>query len=305
MTKASEYELITRAIFQSLVDQDEARNIVVEHDVTLPGKFLKHQVDVYWKFERAGIEYATVVECKDWNRALEQEKLLAFRAKLEELNNPTGIMVTRSGYQKGALEYANKHGIYLYQLFEEPPLVLKAGSFATIKATPYVMRQAGIPETTSVRLVAEWTVYEPEYSKNTYHPDNDWVQEQVRCVGEHLRVELQQFTVPKQPLHDLKLYDEWENEVGNVLAVFTKKCQEMLNNGVTNDNFVHRFSDPTFLRIDLESLPYLKITGLSTEIAIAKHDPFERVMKPEGFVHFILKSLRDDCERVMAVKKRQ
>jgi hypothetical protein len=73
VSKAVEYEQVTRAIFQALVDQDEARNIDVQHNVTLPGKFLNHQVDVYWKFESGGIEYSTVVECKDWNRPLEQE----------------------------------------------------------------------------------------------------------------------------------------------------------------------------------------------------------------------------------------
>jgi hypothetical protein len=117
----------------------EARNIDVQHNVTLPGKFLNHQVDVYWKFESGGIEYSTVVECKDWNRPLEQEKLLAFKSKLEDLNNPTGVIVTRSGYQSGALKYAHAHGIYLYELFEEPPLVMKEGTFGRMKVTPYLI----------------------------------------------------------------------------------------------------------------------------------------------------------------------
>jgi hypothetical protein len=91
MSKSQEYELVTRAIFQLLVDQDEARNIAVQHNVEIPGKFLKHQVDVYWELETGGIKHRTVIECKDWNRPLEQEKLMAFRSKLEDLNSPVGV----------------------------------------------------------------------------------------------------------------------------------------------------------------------------------------------------------------------
>jgi hypothetical protein len=38
MSNSVEYEQVTRAIFQALVDQDQARNISVEHDVELTGK---------------------------------------------------------------------------------------------------------------------------------------------------------------------------------------------------------------------------------------------------------------------------
>lgn len=96
-------------------------NISVEHNIKLQGKFLSHQVDVYWKFSSAGMEHSTVVECKNWNKRLKQESLLAFRAKLEDLNHPKGVMVTRSGFQSGAVKYAKAHGIFLYELFEAPP----------------------------------------------------------------------------------------------------------------------------------------------------------------------------------------
>jgi|GEM_PF-1821487 len=300
MTKSKDYELITRAIFQTLVDQDEARNIAVEHDVTLSGKFLDHQVDVYWRFESAGIEYSTVVECKDWNRRLEQEKLLAFSAKLEDLNNPKGVMVTRSGYQSGAVEYAKKHGIYLYELFEEPPLTMTEGSFATFKVTPYVFKNDGL---TSVNLMAEWTRYEPEYSENKYQPDNEWVMDQIRQTGTHVKDELQKWNLPLQPLSSTKLYDENGNEVSSVLHVFRKKSEEIFHQGLSTGRLVHKFDGPTFFKTGLDSLPFLKITSLSTNITIVKHEPFERAMKMEGFVHFILRNLQDGSERVIAVKK--
>ena len=56
-------------------------------------------------------------------------------------------MVTRSGFQSGAVKYANAHGILLYELFEappRPPLVVKAGSFGTM-ALKFEPARKGFP----------------------------------------------------------------------------------------------------------------------------------------------------------------
>jgi hypothetical protein len=299
VSKAVEYEQVTRAIFQALVDQDEARNIDVQHNVTLPGKFLNHQVDVYWKFESGGIEYSTVVECKDWNRPLEQEKLLAFKSKLEDLNNPTGVIVTRSGYQSGALKYAHAHGIYLYELFEEPPLVMKEGTFGRMKVTPYLIND----QSQEIELVAEWIFYEPHYVDNRFYVDRDWFEVQLGKFEDEIVPEISQFKLPVQRLSMTKLYDETHNEIGNVLAIFAKRSEQMLENNETSGRLIHRFSESTFLKTEHRLLPYLKVTGLSTNVTIKKHEPIIRPMRTQGFVHFVLRNLRDGSEQVIRLRQ--
>jgi hypothetical protein len=49
------YELLVRGIFQAINDQEQVSNLTVEHNKTLQGKTITHQIDVYWKFQRAGI----------------------------------------------------------------------------------------------------------------------------------------------------------------------------------------------------------------------------------------------------------
>ena len=270
-----EYEQITRAVFQVLVDQDQASTIQVRHNLTIPGKFLNHQVDVYWECETGGIKYRTVIECKDWNRPVEQEKLLAFRAKLEDLNNPRGIMVTRSGYQSGAVNYGTAHGIYLFELFEQPPrppLVVTEGSFGKMKLTLRASANASQP----YLFLSEYTHYEPRYAEMKYYPDPDWFQDQVRKFGEHLKSELQELRFPEQPPSSTKLYDDTQQEICTLLDVLRKKTKEMFDDEVTSGRLIHRFNDPTFLKTDLESLPYLKIQGISANITINRHEPIER-----------------------------
>jgi restriction endonuclease Mrr len=96
------YEKLTQQIFAEALNSDDVRSIEVKHDVTLTGRTTDHQIDVYWEFERGGIKYITLVQAKDWATRVEQGELLKFKAVLDDLpNQPRGVFVTRTGYQKG------------------------------------------------------------------------------------------------------------------------------------------------------------------------------------------------------------
>lgn len=111
------YEKLTQTIFNEIVNQDLVETIKIEHDITLQGKTTTHQIDVYWEFKVGGVEYATIVQCKDWKNTVSQEHLLTFKAVIDDLqNHPKGIFVTRTGYQSGAKQFAEKNGIDLFVL---------------------------------------------------------------------------------------------------------------------------------------------------------------------------------------------
>jgi len=119
-----EYEKFIHAIFSAALDIKGLKNVSIQHDVVLPSKTrdaggapLKHQIDVYWKFDVANTTYQAIVQAKDWNSRVTKEKVLAFKAVLDDLpGQPRGIMVTRLGYQRGAETFAREHGIELYLL---------------------------------------------------------------------------------------------------------------------------------------------------------------------------------------------
>jgi hypothetical protein len=115
------YELLVQQIFLTLVNQGEVRNIDVKHNVTLNGLATSHQVDVYWEFELGDVLYRTVVQAKDWNAAVDQGELLKFKSVLDDFpGQPRGIVVTRSGYQRGAKSFADTHGILLSSFSRKP-----------------------------------------------------------------------------------------------------------------------------------------------------------------------------------------
>lgn len=115
-----EYEALTEMVFKRLLDQSHVCS-EVQRNVTIKGKSsgVTHQIDVAFEFSIGKIRYRTIVQCKDWGRPVEQEKVLAFNAVLQDIpGQPRGIMVARSGFQEGAREYARSHGISLYELRE-------------------------------------------------------------------------------------------------------------------------------------------------------------------------------------------
>ena len=66
----TEYEILTQSIYTAILKSEGVETINVRHDVDVTGKFgCKHQVDVYWEFRLAGVEFKTVKECKRYLRA--------------------------------------------------------------------------------------------------------------------------------------------------------------------------------------------------------------------------------------------
>jgi len=52
----TDYEKLIRDIYDQILHLDGVKNVEVQHNVNLPGKSgAVHQIDVYWKFQRAGI----------------------------------------------------------------------------------------------------------------------------------------------------------------------------------------------------------------------------------------------------------
>ena len=112
-----EYEKFTQEIYQELVNADVVKSTKVKHNIKILGKSgQKHQIDVYWEYEIAGVKHKVAIECKNYNRTVPIGKVRDFFGVIYDLNNVAGIMVTKIGYQEGAKKYASYYGINLMEL---------------------------------------------------------------------------------------------------------------------------------------------------------------------------------------------
>lgn len=117
MNPNTEFELLTQKIYQKLVNNDVLKPTKVQHNVKLKGNSgCEHQIDVYWEYEIAGNLHRVAIECKNYNTKVKVGGVRAFYGVLKDLNNVNGIMVSKQGYQKSALEFAAHYGISLKQL---------------------------------------------------------------------------------------------------------------------------------------------------------------------------------------------
>jgi Restriction endonuclease len=122
-----DYELLTQAVYQTILVKEGYRNIDVQHDVDLQGRSgATHQVDVYWHFKQAGLEHKVLVECKNYSTKISLGKIRDFHSVIQDLGPCQGIMVTKTGYQSGVRTYARSNAIGL-KLLRAPAERLSAG----------------------------------------------------------------------------------------------------------------------------------------------------------------------------------
>lgn len=115
MTKAGiEFEIFTKSLYQELLNQQDLKNLKIEHDIKLKGNTTQeHQIDIYWEFEIAGITHKVAVECKDYKNVVSVGKIRDFYGVINDIEGIKGIFVTNKGYQSGAITYAQGKNIDL------------------------------------------------------------------------------------------------------------------------------------------------------------------------------------------------
>lgn len=119
MNANTEYELFTREVYRQLSAYYQTGFTKVQHSIKLKGRSgCEHQIDVYWKYKKDGIEHRVAIECKNYNKAVPKEKVCAFYGILVDLDDVEGVMISKKGFQKGAKQYAEHYGISLKELRE-------------------------------------------------------------------------------------------------------------------------------------------------------------------------------------------
>lgn len=103
MNKSREYELFTKRLCMTLTRIYP--NVEVEHDQVIGG----NQIDVSWTHRLAGVEYLTIVECKNYNASVD---LNCFRQLAYNMDclRARGVLVTTVGFQSGVIEAAKSRG---------------------------------------------------------------------------------------------------------------------------------------------------------------------------------------------------
>jgi len=289
------YESLTKVIFKAIHGQKDFHNLVVKHDVTLQGKTRPHQIDVYWKFEFGGVPHEVIVQVKDWSKPVDQGQLIHFKGVLDELRGqPRGIFVTRTGYQRGAREFALAHGILLYELKEaddQPPLRIPADGWAhyRIMKMPVVRVVTDkIDANSTFALRFEWDVFTPTYSEIKLTVPPDWFQVEYPTEDPASSLRL---TLPPVVPNETMLFDDKGQVVGNLGSVLRDIV--MKTEGCEQKQVTHSFEPAVFIQTGSLLFPRIKVTAFSTTVEIKQTHEF-RHGKMSNFTQLVLHQLNSN-----------
>jgi len=77
-----------------------------------------YEIDIFAWFIALGVEFRVLVECKHQSEPVKREVVQVLNDRLRSVGAQKGLMVATARFQRGAIEYAQRHGIALVQLVE-------------------------------------------------------------------------------------------------------------------------------------------------------------------------------------------
>jgi hypothetical protein len=138
-TKWESFERIVAAIHLA-----ETQGATVTWNEIIEGR----QFDVTIRFKVGFYEYLTLIECRDYNKPVQVEKVEAFVTKAKHHKANKAIMVSAHGFQSGAKEVARRENIELYslrQINRLPDDVLTDIFLSFVVVQPFAFRHDGEP----------------------------------------------------------------------------------------------------------------------------------------------------------------
>ncbi len=124
-----DYEILIANILRGIAKLEGIANSRVRHNVQMTGlSGASHQIDVYWEFDIGPMTYKTVVQAKGGNKKVDLPTFMTFKGVLDDLKGrPRGMMVTRSGYDKGNIDtVASAYDIAMFIVDEIPGIEITA-----------------------------------------------------------------------------------------------------------------------------------------------------------------------------------
>lgn len=114
-----EFEEICYEILNEYAHFESLQDFKIVHDEKLEADDGVYQIDIYAEFTALSVRFKVICECKRYSRPIEREKVVALADKVRSLGAHKAILLSTSGFQSGASEYAKKHGVALMQIFDD------------------------------------------------------------------------------------------------------------------------------------------------------------------------------------------
>ena len=118
----TEFEKYCLEVLAGYGEKEQLPNFEIIHNTKQKAADGLYQIDIFTKFTAMGVEYKTIVECKMHSNSIKRELVVVLADKVRSLGAHKGILISTSGFQRGAQGYAKEHGITLIQILDRDVL---------------------------------------------------------------------------------------------------------------------------------------------------------------------------------------
>ncbi len=114
----TDFELFCMDVLKAYAEKEYLQNFTIKHNQKIKSDDGTYQIDILAEYTALGSKNIVLVECKKYTRSIKRDIVATLHTKLQSLGAQKGIIISTTGYQSGATKYANKHGIALWQVFD-------------------------------------------------------------------------------------------------------------------------------------------------------------------------------------------
>ncbi|MBI2543456.1 MAG: restriction endonuclease [Candidatus Aenigmarchaeota archaeon] len=129
------FEQIVKEIFTSRYEKFPIR---IFHNLLMQGKSTKHKIDVYVEVSLPTVSFKQIINAKYWSNNVPKKEVSDIIAIKDDLNVHNGIIVSKKGFQSGAVQLAKGNGIQLLKVLEPSEMKVKKAISLNIMKYPEV-----------------------------------------------------------------------------------------------------------------------------------------------------------------------
>lgn len=136
---AAEFENYCLKILNAYAETEALKDFIILHNQKVKTDDGDYQIDLMAEFMALSVSFKVIIECKRYTRPVEREKIVVLADKIRSLGAHKGILISTSGFQSGATEYAKKHGIALLQIFDKHVMHIQNSNYSNLEADQLYM----------------------------------------------------------------------------------------------------------------------------------------------------------------------
>lgn len=114
----TEFEEFCMGVLNNYATEEHLKNFNIEHNIKQEAADGTYQLDIFASFTALDVEIKILCECKQYTSPVKRERVELLEGRLKSLGMHKGILLSTSGFQSGAIQFAKAHGIALIQVFD-------------------------------------------------------------------------------------------------------------------------------------------------------------------------------------------